>query len=148
MRRLYLVYAIGLSTIFIITEYQKIQKMDLLVKTTNQAIANLNAIESKQCIESIYVTVVSYSNVPSQTSSNPDITAFNYKLRPGMIAVSRDLLDMGFIPGRKVWLEGIGVYTIGDVMNARFKLTVDVFIPKESKQKHFKHENVRMVMVR
>ena len=42
------------------------------------------------------------------------------KVRQGTIAVSRDLFDQGWVFGRKVRIEGLGIFEINDLMNKRF----------------------------
>lgn len=89
------------------------------------------------------VTVTCYNSHPSQTDRTPEITAFNTKTGPGTVAVSRDLLDKGFVPFSKVWIEGFGIYTINDIMNKRYENRVDIWIDKKAKV--FKKEDVRIV---
>ena len=91
------------------------------------------------------VTVTTYNATVEQTDSNPSMTTFMSRPRPGTIAVSLDLLEMGFIPGKKVWLQGIGIYRINDVMHERHKMSVDLLLDRKSK--HFRADNVLMVMV-
>jgi 3D (Asp-Asp-Asp) domain-containing protein len=91
------------------------------------------------------VTVTTYNATVEQTDSNPSMTTFMSRPKPGTIAVSLDLLEMGFIPGKKVWLQGIGIYRINDVMHERHKMSVDLLLDRKSK--HFRADNVLMVMV-
>ena len=58
------------------------------------------------------VVVTCYHSEKSQTDSTPFITAFNWRVRPGIIAVSIDLLEQGYIPGSKVYLKNFGVFTV------------------------------------
>jgi len=78
------------------------------------------------------VTVTAYNADPAQTDSDPDITASMRHVRPGTIAVSRDLFDRGWVFGRKVRLEGLGIFEINDLMAARHNHAVDVFIGSNS----------------
>jgi len=89
------------------------------------------------------VTVTCYYSVPDQTDSDPFITAFNVRPRWGTIAVSRDLLDLGFIPFSKVWIEGFGEFIVLDIMNKRYENRVDIWVPEGTRP--FKYDNVRMV---
>jgi len=91
------------------------------------------------------VTVTTYNAIVEQTDSNPSTTTFMSRPRPGTVAVSLDLLEMGFIPGKKVWLQGIGIYRVNDVMHERHKMSVDLLLDRKSK--HFRADNVLMVMV-
>ena len=93
----------------------------------------------------VRVTLTCYNSEEAQTDSTPFITAFNWKVRPGIIAVSIDLLEMGYVPGSKVYIKNFGVYTVGDIMNDRFSNRVDMWIPKG--RQVFKHDNVLMVPI-
>jgi 3D (Asp-Asp-Asp) domain-containing protein len=80
---------------------------------------------------SMVVSVSAYNSVPSQTNSEPDVTAWGDKLKPGMkaVAVSPDLLDEGLSHGSKVKIEGLeGTYVVLDKTNARFTKRVDVYM--------------------
>jgi 3D (Asp-Asp-Asp) domain-containing protein len=92
------------------------------------------AVIQKECPKSKKITatrvdVTGYSAEEKQTDSTPKITAFMKKVRIGRIAVSWDLLEMGWTPGKKVWIEGYGVFTIGDIMDRRWKKRLDIFFP-------------------
>jgi len=91
-------------------------------------------------IPSAFVTVTCYYEERDQ---KPDIGAFNTKLKPGTIAVSRDLLSKGFVPFSSVYLEGFGMFIIADVMHKRFVNRVDIWVPKNTKL--FKKDNIRLV---
>jgi 3D (Asp-Asp-Asp) domain-containing protein len=93
----------------------------------------------------VRVVVTCYHSEKSQTDSTPFITAFNWRVRPGIIAVSIDLLEQGYIPGSKVYLKNFGVFIVGDIMNDRFSNRVDIWIPKNKKA--FKKDNVLMVPI-
>lgn len=99
-----------------------------------------------------HVTVTCYQPVKAQCDSQPLVTAdgsnINLKhLKSGKIkwcAISRDLLWM--FPKdkpKRIWIEGMGVYEVRDVMNKRFKHRVDILLhPKNSKLVF--HENVKI----
>jgi 3D (Asp-Asp-Asp) domain-containing protein len=78
-------------------------------------------------VVALQVTVTAYSAEVRQTDSTPNETAFLTKVRPWTIAVSRDLLKLGWKPGSCVWLDQIGLFEINDLMNVRFKNRIDVF---------------------
>jgi len=101
--------------------------------------------ERSVCVDPARVTVTCYNSEPRQTDSTPFITAFNWTVRPGIIAVSTDLLERGYVPGSKVYLKNFGVFTVGDIMHDRFTKRVDIWIPKNKQV--FKKTNVLMVPV-
>jgi len=74
------------------------------------------------------VTVTAYNAEVAQTDADPDVAASMRRVRPGTIAVSRDLFDRGWVFGRKVRLEGLGIYEINDLMAARHGKAIDIFI--------------------
>ncbi len=77
------------------------------------------------------VTATAYNSVAGQTNANPSITAFGDTLKPGLkaIAVSRDLLDSGLLPGTNVRIEGLpGTYQVMDKMNRRWQKKIDIYM--------------------
>jgi len=73
---------------------------------------------------SVKATVTGYSSERRQTDSTPFTTAFMKdvrKVKPGLIAVSWDLLEEGWTSGRCVWIEGTGVRKIDDSMSRRWR---------------------------
>lgn len=114
-----------------------------VLKLKKQSFDQMIVFEQDDILPSATVTVTCYNSHPSQTDSTPNITAFNTKTGPGTIAVSRDLLDKGFLPHSKVWIEGFGIYTVNDIMNKRYTNRVDIWT--DQKAKVFKKEDVRIV---
>ena len=91
-----------------------------------------------------HVTLTYYQPVKGQCDSKPLITADASKinlnhLKSGKIrwcAISRDLLYL-FPKGKpkRIYIEGFGTYQVRDVMNRRFRHSVDILIhPKNSKR--------------
>jgi 3D (Asp-Asp-Asp) domain-containing protein len=76
------------------------------------------------------VTVTSYSQAENLTASLKSV-------RTGTVAVSRDLHDKGWTFGKKIYLKGLGVFVINDLMNKRFTNRIDVFNWKEEDAKKF-----------
>ena len=87
--------------------------------------------ESGSSERSMVVSVSAYNSVASQTNSEPTVTAWGDKLKPGMkaVAVSPDLLDEGLSHGSKLSIEGLkGKYVVLDKTNSRFTKRVDVYM--------------------
>ncbi len=91
-----------------------------------------------------HVTLTYYQPVKEQCDSKPLITADGSKinlnhLKSGKIrwcAISRDLLYL-FPKGKpkRIYIEGFGTYQVRDVMNRKFRHSVDILIhPKNSKR--------------
>lgn len=91
-----------------------------------------------------HVTLTYYQPVKEQCDDKPLVTADGSKinlnhLKSGKIrwcAISRDLLYL-FPKGKpkRIYIEGFGTYQVRDVMNRRFRHSVDILIhPKNSKR--------------
>jgi len=93
------------------------------------------------------VTVTAYNAEAAQTDSDPDIAASMRRVRPGTIAVSRDLFDRGWVFGRKVRLEGIGIYEINDLMAARHSRAVDIFIHSNTQAQAFGKRRIKAALL-
>ena len=102
-----------------------------------------------------HVTLTYYQPLKEQCDSEPLITSDGSRinlshLRRGKIrwcAVSRDLLYL-FPKGKKkrVWIEGFGEFEVKDVMNRRFRHSVDILIhPKDSKRIKLTNVKVRII---
>ena len=89
-------------------------------------VLNLEAIKNLQRKQN--VTVTAYSPSQQETDTTPFITASNKKVRHGIIAVSRDLFDKGWVFGRKVYIKTLGVFTIDDLMAKRKRNHIDIFM--------------------
>ncbi len=74
------------------------------------------------------VTVTAYNPTVDQCDEDPYVAASMRRVRSGTIAVSRDLFSQGWVFGRKVRIEGLGIFEINDLMNKRFSNRVDVFM--------------------
>ena len=92
-----------------------------------------------------HVTVTTYQSKPEQTDSTPHLNALNEPVGPGQCAVSRDLLKEGWTFGRRIYLQGLGVYKISDVMNKRFSARVDIWTGDNDKQD--KHDRVLAILI-
>ena len=82
------------------------------------------------------VTATAYNSVPSQTQGDPTITAWGDKLEPGMrvIAVSRDLIELGLTHKTQVAIEGLdGDYLVLDKMAARWTRKIDIYMGNDIK---------------
>lgn len=80
---------------------------------------------------SLEVVATAYTSHESQTNAQPTITAWGAELKPDMkvIAVSRDLLDMGLGRGAEVEIEGLtGTWQVMDKMNARWEQRIDIYM--------------------
>lgn len=93
----------------------------------------INACKAKDeyIWKSRVVTVSAYNSTPSQTANHPSLAAWGDTLRPGMkcIAVSRDLLDLGFEHNTAVKISGLqGIYLVKDKMHYRWRNRIDIYM--------------------
>lgn len=113
------------------------------VNDLEKQICNLKAQHAKEIaalkksLASKKVTVTAYSASKAECDSDPKITASMSKLRPGVVAVSRDLFNHGWVFGKRVYIEGHGIYEIVDLMNKKHKNRIDVYIGHKKKAEKF-----------
>lgn len=89
------------------------------------------AEQSPLNLQELEVTATAYTSTPGQTDDTPNIAAWGDVLEPGMkvIAVSRDLLQLGLKHGDKVQIEGLeGEFTVLDKMNKRWERKIDIYM--------------------
>ena len=106
---------------------------------------NMEDIMCKNCAR--YVDCTAYTASEDETDSDPTITASMTKVRPGIIAVSRDLFDQGFVFGKKVYIEGLGIYTVMDLMNKRYINRIDVFLGNKKEAFAFGAKKVKISLL-
>ncbi len=84
------------------------------------------------------VIVTGYTSSPHETDSTPFLTASMTRVRPGCLALSRDLLRT-FTPGAPfdfgdwVVIPGVGIFIVEDTMNARWKNRADIWFQERRK---------------
>ena len=80
----------------------------------------------------VSVTVTGYTSRAIETDDTPFITAANTRTRPGVIALSRDLLrrytpDAPFRFGDIIHISGVGDFVVEDSMNSRWERRADIW---------------------
>jgi len=93
------------------------------------------------------VTVTAYNPTTSQCDEDPLIAASMRKVRSGTIAVSRDLFNQGWVFGRKVRIEGLGIFEINDLMNKRFSQRIDIFMWDEGQARQFGKKTIKAALL-
>lgn len=82
--------------------------------------------------DTIEVTVSAYNSHPNQTDETPYVAAWGDRLEPGMrsIAVSRDLIPLGFVRGARVRIEGFPGrrFLVLDKMHHRWRRRIDIYM--------------------
>ena len=93
------------------------------------------------------VTVTAYSPTAEECGPDPLTTASMTKPRPGMVAVSRDLFDEGWVFGKKVYVKGHGVFEIADLMSKRYTERMDIFFPSTDQARRFGKKQVTVALL-
>ncbi|AMD93434.1 3D domain-containing protein [Desulfomicrobium orale] len=93
------------------------------------------------------VTLTAYSPTMRECGPDPTTTASMVKVRPGIIAVSRDLFDQGWVFGKKVYIKGHGVYEIADLMSKRYTDRMDIFFPETEDARQFGIKQVTVALL-
>ena len=98
-----------------------------------------------------------YTSVPGQTDATPFITATGTRTRPGVVALSRDLLRT-FPYGTKVMLEDLSgkysnmlkgrIFVVEDTMAARKTNSVDVWMATRTEALNWGARQIRITAVR
>ena len=104
----------------------------LLFAATAEASKHKNVSNRNNASKSrIAATVTAYTPDPRENGGRgtKSGTAIGTRIRPGIVAVSRDLLRQGWGFGDKVHIEGLGIFTIEDTMHQRHRRTIDVAVP-------------------
>ena len=101
------------------------------------------------------VTMTIYTPTNSETDSTPDLTASGFKIdtdnpsKHRIIAVSRDLKRKGWGFNKKVRIRKAGkyngVYTIKDLMNKRYKKTIDILVDEDHKPVKLKNVEITLL---
>lgn len=103
------------------------------------------ALERQRLVRTL--TVTAYNPEEEQCDEDPYVAASMRRVRQGTIAVSRDLFDAGWVFGRKVRIEGLGIFEINDLMNSRYKDRVDIFMWDKSAAQAFGRRQVRVALL-
>ena len=102
------------------------------------------------------VRSTAYNSLSAQTDSTPHITATGTRTRPGVVALSRDMLRL-FPYGTRVRIEPLNgshpyvngrIFVVEDTMNARKTNQVDIWMPTRSQAMQWGVRSVRITAVR
>lgn len=94
----------------------------------------------------IEATLTAYTARREETNNDPENTALMQEPVSGWtVAVSRDLIHL---LGKRIYIEGIGVRYVNDLMNPRFKNTIDILMPNVRTAREFGvKRGVRVVLI-
>ena len=105
------------------------------------------------------VTVTAYSSTPDQTDATPFVTASGRRVRPGIVAVSRDLEARGLTFGTRLVITDVGgpgcgavaqelvgkTLEVDDRMHRRKRRQLDVWMPSRAEALRFGRCRARVV---
>lgn len=94
-----------------------------------------------------HVEITAYNAHVDQCDSTPFITAYNTRVRPGIVAVSRDLYELGWTFGKKVAIED-KIYTIEDLMGPNQVNQLDIFMWSEEEAMSWGKRTLRVTLLR
>lgn len=84
------------------------------------------------------VTLTAYTARSRECDETPEVTAMMVRPRPGRtIAVSRDLFDDGWTFGRSVYIAGLGVFVVEDLMHRRHTQRIDILMGSVHEARQF-----------
>lgn len=117
--------------------------------------ADVTLAASRAAGRSAIARATAYNSLGSQTDSTPHITATGTRTRPGVVALSRDLLRT-FPYGTRVTLQDLSgrynfggqVFVVEDTMAARKVGSIDIWMPSYSQAIRFGARTVRITAVR
>ncbi len=92
-------------------------------------------------------TVTVYGPSGRQYDSTPRIAASGKIPKPGTVAVSHDLFYSGWVFGSRIYIEGLGVHKVNDLMHPGWENRIDVFLGSERLARRFGRREVRVVLL-
>lgn len=94
------------------------------------------------------VTITAYTARSRECDASPHVTAMMVRPRPGRtIAVSRDLFDAGWTFGRSVYIAGMGVFTVEDLMHKRHNQRIDILMGTVKEAREFGKKSGRAILI-
>jgi len=147
------------------TQAQAAQVQAAQAQAARAAQARAQAVQQAQAAargtvrtgRSAVVRATAYNSLAAQTDSTPFITATGTRTRPGVVALSRDLLRL-FPYGSKIMIEDLSgrynnllrgrVFSVEDTMAARKRNSLDIWMGAHSQAIQFGARQVRITAVR
>lgn len=125
-----------------------IQEQELKIieyKYENKQLKNKINIFTKKYLY-VNVTLTAYTSSIDETNEDNMNTAIMEKPYPGRtVAVSQDL---SYLLGKTIYIEGIGIRRVNDLMNKRYTKTVDVLVPTKEMAYNFGVKtNINIVVI-
>ena len=98
----------------------------------------IKEVEDEMMLEDVKsVNVTAYTLNEKECGKDFTITASMEKAKPGMVAVSRDLFDDGWTFGKRIYISGVGIFTIEDLIKGSHRNKIDVLMFDKKLAKKF-----------
>lgn len=154
MNKLVLMVVIFFSfTYFGYTAFDSTQENSMKIEKMQKEIYNLREenktithyAEDLQKRFSFVVQATAYTPRKQECNNDIENTALMLKPKPGWhIAVSHDLI---WLLGKKVYIKGVGVRFVSDLMNERFSNKIDIMMPTPKHAKEFGVKELEIVVL-
>lgn len=127
---------------------QLTERVDVIADNVNLNREKIEYIKDLSRIEQVIVAeVTAYTATIGECNEDPGNTAAMLKPRLGMIAVSRDLFYSGWVFGKKVYIEKLGIFIVGDLMNQRWEQRIDVLMPTKEDANQFGKKKLKVALL-
>lgn len=129
-------------------EIERLTKINMELLAQNKSL--IEQLDSVHTVEDkllkYRITLSHYTASVDETDSNPQETATGTKPVVGRtLAVSRDLFK--YLRGKRVWIEGLGVFTVEDTMNPRYTNQGDLLVRTKYEAKKLGTKKVTMIVL-
>lgn len=120
----------------------RINSVDRELNLMNEEIGfikeRVKEIEDEMLLEDVKsVNVTAYTLDKKECGEDFTKTSSMEKAKPGMVAVSRDLFDDGWTFGKRIYISGVGIFTIADLIKNTHKNKIDVLMFDKKAAKKF-----------
>ncbi|ACO45745.1 3D domain-containing protein [Deinococcus deserti] len=124
-------------------------------RSTSAAVTETPIAAARSTGRTAIVRATAYNSLPNQTDSTPFITATGTRVRPGVVALSRDLLRQ-FPYGSRITIEDLSgrynfkgrVFVVEDTMAARKRNSLDIWMGTRTEAINFGARQLRITAVR
>ena len=125
-----------------LTIMQELQQKDTEIASLQRMLMD----KFKMNTHSLDLFITAYTPSPDETDNDPMVTSNGETPISGKTcAVSRDLYPT--VVGKHIWIEGIGIRKVNDMMNARFTGHVDIVAFSKSRALAFGKQKRRVIIL-
>lgn len=119
-------------------------KQQQIINDLDQQVKQLVNIRVKN--REFIFNVSAYTASRDETDSDPTKTAFMTKPKVGKtVAVSRDLVKK--LKHKRVYIEDVGIRVVEDVMNPRYRNSMDLLVKTKREARDFGRKDIRVVLL-